>query len=107
MRRDKLPLTLMTDELNPVWRGSYCNGNDCDKCERSDRNDVQETTNALRLVRIDFVDVVVNFYSVSCLRSRIVRDDIFTNRGIILGPFTLETLGLLSFRRSPFFCVKK
>ena len=36
-----------------------------------------------------------------------MRDDIATNKDIILATFTFETLGLLSFRRSPFFCVKK
>ena len=102
MRRDKLPLTLMTDKSNPVWRRTYCYGNDCDECERSDRDDIQETTNALRLARIDFVDVVANCYSIAYFRSRIVRDDMITNTGIILATFTVETLGLLSFRRSPF-----
>jgi hypothetical protein len=102
MRRDKLPLTLMTDKSNPVWGGSYRYGNDCGECERSDRNDIQEAANALRLARIDFVDVVANCYSIAYFRSRIVRDDMITNTGIILATFTLETLGLLSFRRSPF-----
>lgn len=105
--RDKLPLALMTDEPNPVRRGCYRNSDDCDERERSDRNDVQETTNALRLARIDFVDVVVNFYSVPCCRSRILRDDLVTNGDIILATFTLDAPRLLFFRCSPFSCVNK
>jgi hypothetical protein len=63
---NKLPLAFVTDELDPVLCRGYRNNDENDECQCSDRNDVQETTNAFRLGRVDFVDVIVNFYSTSC-----------------------------------------
>jgi len=107
MRRDELPLALVADESNPVRRRSNRNNNQDDECQCSDRNAVQETTNAFRLARVDFMRVLVNRYSIPCCKPGIVREFPVTNRGIILATFTLETPGLLFFRCSPFSRVKK